>query len=142
MQSPGGLFAGYQKSMAILRIGASSAGLSLLKGCTVSLVSFFTSVRSSNTNHMYLPKGVSSRQCNSSFHCRNHHMATINRIKAVLAEKQLTSKWLAEQLGKSENTISKWCSNKVQPSLENLVGIAKILDVDVRELIMSTKESR
>ena len=69
-------------------------------------------------------------------------MATINRIKAVLAEKQLTSKWLAEQLGKSENTISKWCSNKVQPSLENLVGIAKILDVDVRELIMSTKEAR
>lgn len=69
-------------------------------------------------------------------------MATINRIKAVLAEKQLTSKWLAEQLGKSENTISKWCSNKIQPSLENLVGIAKILDVDVRELIMSTKESR
>ena len=53
----------------------------------------------------------------------------------MLAEKQLTSKWLAEQLGKSENTISKWCSNKVQPSLENLVGIAKILDVDVRELI-------
>ena len=60
----------------------------------------------------------------------------------MLAEKQLTSKWLAEQLGKSENTISKWCSNKVQPSLENLVGIAKILDVDVRKLIMSTKESR
>lgn len=60
----------------------------------------------------------------------------------MLAEKQLTSKWLAEQLGKSENTISKWCSNKVQPSLENLVEIAKILDVDVRELIMSTKESR
>lgn len=60
----------------------------------------------------------------------------------MLAEKQLTSKWLAEQLGKSENTISKWCSNKVQPSLGNLVGIAKILDVDVRKLIMSTKESR
>ena len=69
-------------------------------------------------------------------------MATINRIKAVLAEKQLTSKWLAEQLGKSENTISKWCSNKVQPSLENLVEIAKILDIDVRELIVPTKESR
>ena len=60
----------------------------------------------------------------------------------MLAEKQLTSKWLAEQLGKSENTISKWCSNKVQPSLEKLVEIAKILDVDVRELIVSTKESR
>lgn len=60
----------------------------------------------------------------------------------MLAEKQLTSKWLAERLGKSENTISKWCSNKVQPSLENLVEIAKILDIDVRELIVPTKESR
>lgn len=55
-------------------------------------------------------------------------MAIINRIKAVLAEKQLTSKWLAERLEKSENTVSKWCSNKVQPSLENLIEIAKILD--------------
>jgi len=63
----------------------------------------------------------------------------INRIKAVLAEKQLTSKWLAERLDKSENTISKWCSNKVQPSLENLVEIAKILDVDVKVLLVSTK---
>ncbi|MBF0957136.1 MAG: helix-turn-helix transcriptional regulator [Alloprevotella tannerae] len=66
-------------------------------------------------------------------------MAIINRIKAVLAEKQLTSKWLAERLDKSENTISKWCSNKVQPSLENLVEIAKILDVDVKVLLVSTK---
>lgn len=69
-------------------------------------------------------------------------MTTINRIKVVLVEKQRTSKWLAEQLGKSENTISKWCSNKVQPSLETLVRIAVILDLDVRELIVSTKESR
>lgn len=69
-------------------------------------------------------------------------MAIINRIKAVLAEKQLTSKWLAERLEKSENTVSKWCSNKVQPSLENLVEIAKILDLDVRELIVPTKEPR
>ena len=60
----------------------------------------------------------------------------------MLAEKQLTSKWLAERLEKNENTISKWCSNKVQPSLENLVEIAKILDIDVRELIVPTKESR
>lgn len=66
-------------------------------------------------------------------------MAIINRIKAVLAEKQLTSKWLAERLEKSENTISKWCSNKVQPSLENLVAIAKILDIDVKELLVPTK---
>lgn len=71
-----------------------------------------------------------------------HRMAVINRIKAVLAEKQLTSKWLAERLGKSENTISKWCSNKVQPFLKDLVEIAKILDIDVRELIVPTKESR
>lgn len=69
-------------------------------------------------------------------------MTAINRIKVILVEKQRTSKWLAEQLGKSENTISKWCSNKVQPSLETLVRIAVILDLDVRELIVSTKESR
>lgn len=72
----------------------------------------------------------------------NNRMTAINRIKVVLVEKQRTSKWLAEQLGKSENTISKWCSNKVQPSLETLVRIAVILDLDVRELIVSTKESR
>lgn len=66
-------------------------------------------------------------------------MAIINRIKAVLAEKQLTSKWLAERLEKSENTVSKWCSNKVQPSLENLVEIARIIDIDIKELLVSTK---
>ncbi len=66
-------------------------------------------------------------------------MAIINRIKDVLAEKQLTSKWLAERLEKSENTVSKWCSNKVQPSLENLIEIAKILDIDVRDLLVPTK---
>lgn len=59
----------------------------------------------------------------------------MNRIKAVLAEKQLTSKWLAQELGKAENTVSRWCSNKVQPSLENLVEIAKVLDIEVRILI-------
>lgn len=63
----------------------------------------------------------------------------INRIKVVLVEKQRTSKWLAEQLGKTENTVSRWCSNKVQPSLEILIEIAKILEVDVRDLIVSTK---
>lgn len=66
-------------------------------------------------------------------------MTAINRIKVVLVEKQRTSKWLAEQLGKSENTISKWCSNKVQPSLENLIEIAKILDIDVRDLLVPIK---
>jgi bacteriophage CI repressor helix-turn-helix domain len=66
-------------------------------------------------------------------------MAVINRLKSVLAEKQLTGKWLAERIGKSENTISKWCSNKAQPSLENLVEIAKNLDIDVKELLISIK---
>jgi DNA-binding helix-turn-helix protein len=67
-------------------------------------------------------------------------MAIINRIKIMLVEKQRTSKWLAEQLGKSENTVSKWCSNKVQPSLENLYEIAKLLDIEVRSLICSSKK--
>ena len=67
-------------------------------------------------------------------------MAIINRIKIMLVEKQRTSKWLAEQLGKSENTVSKWCSNKVQPSLENLYEIAKLLDIELRSLICSSKE--
>lgn len=64
----------------------------------------------------------------------------MNRMKAVLAEKQLTSKWLAQELGKAENTVSRWCSNKVQPSLENLVEIAKVLDIEVRMLITPTKD--
>ena len=68
-------------------------------------------------------------------------MAAINKIKIVLVEKQRTSKWLAEQLGKSENTVSRWCSNKVQPSLEKLIEIAKILDIDIHKLITSTKET-
>jgi len=66
-------------------------------------------------------------------------MAVINRIKAVLAEKQLTGKWLAEEIGKSENTISKWCSNKVQLPLEVLLEIATLLSIDIRELLISTK---
>ena len=55
-------------------------------------------------------------------------MEATNRIKAVLAEKRLTSKWLSLRLGKSENTISRWCSNKVQPTLDNLYEVAEILD--------------
>lgn len=67
-------------------------------------------------------------------------MRAINRIKSVLAEKQISGKCLASQLGRTENTVSRWCSNKVQPSLENLVEIAKILEVDIRELLRPTKE--
>lgn len=70
---------------------------------------------------------------------RNLHMKAINRIKSVLVEKQMSGKWLASKLGRTENTVSRWCSNRVQPSLENLVEIAELLEVDVRELLRSTK---
>ena len=66
--------------------------------------------------------------------------ASLNRIKAVLADKQKTSKWLAEQLGKSETTVSRWASNKIQPSLEQLFEIANVLDIDVKDLIKTSKE--
>ncbi len=59
----------------------------------------------------------------------------INRLKIVLAEQNRKGKWLAEQLGKNEATISRWCSNTAQPSLEMLVKIASILNVDPRTLI-------
>lgn len=59
----------------------------------------------------------------------------LNRIKAVLADKQHTNKWLAEQLGKDPATVSKWCTNSNQPTLETLVNIAKVLEVDMNELI-------
>jgi transcriptional regulator with XRE-family HTH domain len=64
----------------------------------------------------------------------------MNRIKAVLAEKQRTNRWLAEQMSKSENTISRWCSNKSQPSIAQLQEIANLLDVDIRVLLKSQKE--
>ena len=60
----------------------------------------------------------------------------INRIKAVLADKMRTNKWLAEQLDKDAATISKWCTNSAQLSLETLLEIAKVLEVDSRELIV------
>lgn len=63
----------------------------------------------------------------------------INRLKAVLAEKQKTGKWLANQLNKSETTVSRWCRNEVQPSMETLLEIAKLLDIDIKTLLNSTK---
>ncbi|WP_195281183.1 helix-turn-helix transcriptional regulator [Parabacteroides johnsonii] len=66
-------------------------------------------------------------------------MKDLNRLKVVLAEQKKTGKWLAERLGKDISTVSKWCSNKMQPSLEMLMRIAEILDVDIRELIIITK---
>lgn len=69
----------------------------------------------------------------------NNQQIVVNRIKVTLVEKQKTSRWLAEQLGKSENTISRWCSNKSQPSIHQFQQIANLLEVDVRVLLKSQK---
>lgn len=66
----------------------------------------------------------------------------INRLKVVLAEKKRTNKWLAEQLGKDPGTVSKWCTNTMQPNLETLVEIAKILEVDIKDLLWSIKNNK
>lgn len=63
----------------------------------------------------------------------------INRLKAVLAEQSRTNKWLAEELGKNETTISRWCTNEVQPPVETMVQIAQLLNIDIKELLNSTK---
>ena len=63
----------------------------------------------------------------------------INRLKVVLADKKRTNKWLAEQLGKDPATVSKWCTNKAQPNLETLIQIAACLEVDVKDLLRSTR---
>ena len=66
-------------------------------------------------------------------------MTNLNRIKVVLVEQQKTGKWLAEQLGKSTCTVSKWCSNTIQPDLATVDKIATLLNVDRRELITPSK---
>ena len=60
----------------------------------------------------------------------------LNRIKMVLVEKHRTSKWLSEQLGKDPTTVSKWCTNQSQPTLEILLKIADLLEVDIKELLV------
>jgi len=64
---------------------------------------------------------------------------TFNRIKIVLVEKGRTNLWLADKMKKNAATVSRWCTNEVQPSLETLFEIAKVLEVDVRELLVGTK---
>lgn len=61
----------------------------------------------------------------------------INRIKVVLAEKKRTNKWLAEQLGCAPTTVSKWCTNACQPPMETYIKIAKLLEVELAELVNS-----
>jgi transcriptional regulator with XRE-family HTH domain len=62
-------------------------------------------------------------------------MSNLNRIKVALVEKQKTGKWLAEQLGKSNCTVSKWCSNTIQPDLKTFAQIASLLNVKITDLI-------
>ena len=64
----------------------------------------------------------------------------LNRLKIVLVEKKRTGKWLAEVLKKNEATISRWCTNESQPSIETLFEIAKVLDNDVKDLLVNSKE--
>jgi transcriptional regulator with XRE-family HTH domain len=63
-----------------------------------------------------------------------------NRVKAVLADKGKTSKWLAQQIGRDRSTVSRWCTNDMQPPLEVLYQIAELLEVDVRELLVPNKK--
>ena len=64
----------------------------------------------------------------------------LNRLKIVLVEKKRTGKWLAKVLKKNEATISRWCTNESQPSIETLFEIAKVLDIDVKDLLVNSKE--
>lgn len=68
--------------------------------------------------------------------CKEH----INRIKIVLAERNKTNRWLAEKTGKSDITISRWVQNKTQPSLEQLVEIAKVLEISPKDLINDIRQ--
>ena len=67
-------------------------------------------------------------------------MVKINRLKVVLVEKEKSGNWLADQLGKSTCTVSKWCSNTTQPDLQTLDKIAKLLEVNVKELLNDTEK--
>ena len=75
----------------------------------------------------------------SAIHFINMGTEKINRLKIVLVEQGKTGKWLAEQLGKNEATVSRWCSNTTQPSLEMLMKIAEILEVNAKDLINKGK---
>lgn len=69
-------------------------------------------------------------------------MAKVNRLKIVLIEKEKNSKWLAETLGKDPSTVSKWCTNTTQPSIETFLEIARLLEVDIKELLVESEVNR
>ena len=66
-------------------------------------------------------------------------MAEFNQIKVVLVKKKRTGKWLAEQIGKSNCTVSKWCSNAAQPDIPTLSKSAEVLEVDIRDLLVGNE---
>ena len=66
-------------------------------------------------------------------------MKQLNRLKVVLVEKNKSGNWLGGQWGKDPATISRWCSNSIQPSIETMAQIAEILNIDVRELLNKSK---
>ena len=70
----------------------------------------------------------------------NERNEALNRLRVILVEHGKTSHWLAEQLGKTEHTISRWCQNKTQPSVALMKEISTVLNVDVKELLNSTKQ--
>jgi DNA-binding Xre family transcriptional regulator len=67
-------------------------------------------------------------------------MKQINRLKVVLAERNKKSKWLADSINRDVATVSRWCSNVTQPPLRVLYEIAELLDVDIKDLLVSTKK--
>lgn len=67
-------------------------------------------------------------------------MKEVNRIKVALAEKKRTAKWLAEQIGKNPATVSKWCTNTVQPSMDTLLDIANALEMNIQDLLLPTNK--
>jgi transcriptional regulator with XRE-family HTH domain len=69
-------------------------------------------------------------------------MAKINRIKIALVEHDKTGKWLADMLNRDVATVSRWCSNAAQPSLDNLRKIADVLNMDIKDLLESTKKKK
>lgn len=69
-------------------------------------------------------------------------MKEINRIKVVLAEKRRTAKWLSEQIGRNPATVSKWCTNTVQPSMEALLDIANALEMNIQDLLLPTNKEK
>ena len=75
----------------------------------------------------------------NQIYINSNNMDNLNRIKVVLVEKNKTGKWLADELGKSTCTVSKWCQNSIQPDLKTLDKIAKLLNVDVKYLLNDTE---